>query len=648
MTKKYPILIGFSFFFLYLIQTPVYNQFEASPVEKSDQKILYQGKTYYLHTVKPGHTLYSICKAYGVTRDEIAAANPGVVLNPLSVGLALKIPVAGSENPVSTKNGGSISHSDDNFIYHTVQPKENAYYLHLKYNVSLEDIYKYNPGAESGLQTGQIIRIPKQHQLEKTESQPELMQERVINYSVKQGDTLYRIAETYGLTVEDILNANADLRWGLKVGQIIQIPVTPDFSQLELPTFDSIYRVTNFRGFNEYQCDSIAKLKIMRPAIKVALLLPFYANEIFTSDTLSNIDTLSGQIRVKQKIFKGRAALEMYEGTLLALDSLKKTNHSVSLFVYDTEADSNKVRHILRDLDVIEPDLIIGPFAPENVRILSVYSFERKIPFVPPLVQDDSDLLSNPYLFKVIPSELIMYRKYIEYITSTPNQNFILITKKNLILNREAGEFRNMIFNQISGIPETDSVSFSVTYFGDSLQHNLSKLLMPDRTNSIVIFSSFEPEVINALSQLHFLQREYPIRAFGLPVWQKFDNLRIDVVHELQTTMYSPFFIDYSEHSVKEFIYKCRTELHSEPYKTTSKGNGINYTYLGYDITMFFIQAIQSYEENLCDCVQYRSDNQLLTNYYFRRTNPQQGFINTGINFVTFQTNYLITKTREP
>ena len=75
---------------------------------------------------------------------------------------------------------------------------------------------------------------------------------------------------------------------------------------------------------------------------------------------------------------------------------------------------------------------------------------------------------------------------------------------------------------------------------------------------------------------------------------------------------------------------------------------GINYTYLGYDITMFFIQAIQSYEENLCDCVQYRSDNQLLTNYYFRRTNPQQGFINTGINFVTFQTNYLITKTREP
>ena len=34
-------------------------------IEKSTEKIVYQGKSYYLHTVKAKETLFSICKAYG-------------------------------------------------------------------------------------------------------------------------------------------------------------------------------------------------------------------------------------------------------------------------------------------------------------------------------------------------------------------------------------------------------------------------------------------------------------------------------------------------------------------------------------------------------------------------------------------------------
>ena len=32
-------------------------------IEKSTEKIVYQGKSYYLHTVKAKETLFSICKA---------------------------------------------------------------------------------------------------------------------------------------------------------------------------------------------------------------------------------------------------------------------------------------------------------------------------------------------------------------------------------------------------------------------------------------------------------------------------------------------------------------------------------------------------------------------------------------------------------
>jgi hypothetical protein len=163
----------------------------------------------------------------------------------------------------------------------------------------------------------------------------------------------------------------------------------------------------------------------------------------------------------------------------------------------------------------------------------------------------------------------------------------------------------------------------------------------------VIVFSSYEPEVINAISHLHFLLRDYPIKVFGFPAWQKFDNLRIDVVHELQVTLYSPFFIDYSEDAIKAFVKKCRTDLQFEPYKTTSKGSGINYTYLGYDLSMYFVQAINKYHTNICDCIEYYYNPLLLADYDFIRNNVQQSFLNTSISFISYQKDYQITKIRE-
>ena len=41
---------------------------EQSPmIEKSEVIVFINGKKFYVHTVKAGETLYSICKAYNVT-----------------------------------------------------------------------------------------------------------------------------------------------------------------------------------------------------------------------------------------------------------------------------------------------------------------------------------------------------------------------------------------------------------------------------------------------------------------------------------------------------------------------------------------------------------------------------------------------------
>lgn len=634
--------------FIFITILPAYNQFETTPVEKSGQKIQYLGNTYYVHTVKAGHTLFSICKAYNVSQEDIANANPDAIINPLSVGLVLKIPVI--EETVSSSDETapflSENRSDNNFYYHTVQPKETLYYLHQKYNIPVELIHKYNPGIENAIQIGQVLKIPKKHLAEAIENQPDIPVENMIRYPVKQGDTLYRIAQTYGVSIGEIINANEELRWGLKTGQIINIPVIPGITGIPVDTVSSVFLVSSRSRLSPYQCDSIATTDRMRPPVKIALLLPFYTKENFSQEESPATDSLSEPGMIKTKPLKGRVAAELYEGFLLALDSLKKTNHSISLFVYDTEADTTVTRNILSDLDIIEPDLIIGPLAPDNITIVSKYSFERKIPYVPPLIVDEIVVKTNPYLFKTIPPDELLYRQYAKYLVNHIQGNIILLSKNNLKQNNETAYFKNILSQQLNHKNSSDSAVIIEVYIDDLLQANLGNVLLPDTLNNVIVFSNYEPDVIFALSQLHFLLRDLSIKVYGFPAWQKFDNLRIDVVHELEVTLYSPFYIDYNENLVKSFIKKCREELHSEPYKTTSKGNGINYTFLGYDLAMLYIQSLYNYNDNMCDCIGYYTQALLLSDYHFKRNHPQEGFVNSSASLVTFQKNYDVVKIR--
>jgi LysM repeat protein len=631
---------------LFLLNT-LYGQFQSTPVERSKEKILFKGNTFYLHTVKQGQTLYSICKAYGVSQEEIATANPGVVINPLSIGQALKIPVK-DENIT----GGEISSNEkqsekqelsneDNFYYHTLKPKETIYFLHQKYNVPLESIYKYNPGSESGVNVGQVIRIPKPSDNLAVNDRQLSQQEAIRHYTVRHGDTLYRVAEAFGLTVGDLLNANRELRWGFKPGQVILIPVNDYPSGYPQSLFpDSAVQVVFQPQFTKDQCDSIALRKSSRPGDKVAILLPFFANESFAEDTLAVSDTTSDGSKTERLTFKGRAAVELYEGFLLAIDTLKRFTGNIILYVYDTESDTNKVKKILKDLDVIEPDLIFGPVATENIPLVAKYAFERKIPFVPPLAVEDSAANPNPFYIQTVPPHDEELKEYTRYIAQFHTRNLILITKPGIQFNDENQRFKELLTMQASNVYGIDSMKFTEIILDEAVKKNLNHYLQKDTDNLVIVLSTYEPDVINVLSHLHFKMRDFPIQVFGLPQWQRFDNVRVEVMHELQVTLYSPFYINYSDPLVKNFVRTCRNKLKYEPFKTTAKGTGINYTFLGYDLGIYFLEALNNYHSNLCDCIPYKKSQLLLSRYNYTRDQSTGSLINKHISIIQYNKEY--------
>lgn len=628
---------------LYFIFISANAQFEPVPVVKSSEKVVNQGKVFLLHTVKKGQTLYSICKAYQVSQNDIVLANPGVKLDVLSEGLVLKIPSSIQQTIITSSDQKETNRE---FYYHTLQPKQTIFYLHQKYNVPVDLIYKYNPGVEQGVQVGQVIKIPKNGETIDTTAVPASSSPEILgnSYTFKEGDSLYIIANTFGIPEADIINNNPALRWGMKPGQTIIIPYKPSNGLSDKGfAYDTLAQSYVLPGFDATMCDSISHLLHKEP-VKVALMLPFYASDMYIVDTTQYNDSTDDGT-TKPSAFRGRGAAEFYEGFLLAVDTLKQQGISIQIYNYDTEADTNKVKTILKELDKIKPSLIIGPFTPDNVRLVSNFSQKNGIPFVPPLMNEDETVKKNPYLYQVNPSLQSEIIASVNYLSQYYNQNIILAYKPGYTEQSNIDLFKKLLREKSLQKLTKDTLCFQEVILDEGFYKNMTKYLIKEKKNIFILLTNNEPYVSNILSQLYFGSKRFDIEVFGLPQWQKFSNVSIEHMHGLQVTMFSPYFIDYSSENTKNFILKCRNQLGFEPYKTSIKGSGMNYSFLGYDIGNYFIKAVYLFGNYTTQCSSsYKSDPLLISDYTFDRTSSLGCIENTSVNIIRYNKDFSLVK----
>lgn len=158
-----------------------------------------------IYTVQSGDTLYKIANTYGVTVDGIKQIN-NLTSNTLSIGQQLFIP-----------KGVVVEETD--YIVYEVNPGDTLYAIANRFNTTPQAILEYNNLTSDLLTIGQVLQIPTQ----------EVSQENTV-YTVRPGDTLYRIANNYGVTVMDIMNLNNLNSTLVNVGEVLLIPSqTNDF-----------------------------------------------------------------------------------------------------------------------------------------------------------------------------------------------------------------------------------------------------------------------------------------------------------------------------------------------------------------------------------------------------------------------------------
>ena len=106
--------------------------------------------------------------------------------------------------------------------YYTVQRGDSLWTIANRFGVTVNDLVETNNLSSNTLQIGQVLRIP-------TKTTPP--NENTITYTVQRGDSLWSIANKYGVTVNIIRELNNLTTDTLQIGQQLLIPSQIDNEQ---------------------------------------------------------------------------------------------------------------------------------------------------------------------------------------------------------------------------------------------------------------------------------------------------------------------------------------------------------------------------------------------------------------------------------
>lgn len=636
------LLLVVSLLFFHLLYS---QQSEPSvQIKKSTDKVRIEGKSYYIHIVRKGESLYGISKAYGVSQMEIAMENPDIYLG-IQVDQALKIPA--KDTP---KKG-----EDEKFIYHVVRKGETLFGLSRQYQVSIDDITKVNPDVQSGLVLSQVLLIPRERL---NSINPEVKKDSVmfIFHQVKPKEGLYSISRNYGVDIRTIEELNKDvLVNGLKAGSILKIPKKSEIAVSNNTITKQDVSVANQQGnFGEstftprVKCDTFNYSKSKR-IFKVSLLLPLLPDpeEVDSTEVVASDET--GKVVEKkndpEKIStRAHNFLDFYQGFLLAVDSLKRDGLSLNISVYNTGKNVEESKKLLNEKGLKESDLIIGPVYPELLKPFGDFAKANRINLVSPLSQNNNAFIGNPYFFQVNPSSLVQFDEFVTKVDFCSDNNLLFVYEDDSATADVSERYKNLVKNRIKQCENSDSINFKEFFYkpgviSAEIQDKLNQSLTDQKENVFIVTSESEAFVSDFLSHLFALVTyyNYKVKVYGFPKWQKFKNVPIDYYYKLNLHLFTPFYVDYTRKDVKTFVNDYRHYYRSEASQ---------YSFQGYDIGLYFLKSMKKYGVDFKYCLPSMRIDLLQSNFRFEQRSSTDGFENESIFLIHYTSDFDILELR--
>ena len=284
------------------------------------------------------------------------------------------------------------------YAVHDVAKGETLYSLAKRYGVTVDDIISANAVLTDGLKAGQRIKIPLQAEKVTDDSSKARL------HKVMKGETLYSLSKQYNLTVEELREANPHVKKGLKAGQLIEIPAKQVAVVQQTP--QSTPQPT--------QQSVLQPILQPTPVVQAESVAPANAEQTIVADVptmeLTSFRTLKRGDRAEVALMlplgskeqPSQNYLDFYRGFLMGLDSVRMSGYSVNLSLYNTAHDYNRVSDIISSGVLDKADLVVGPVYEDELIPVATALREKGTPIVSPLANLTQTTGNN--IFQMSPS----------------------------------------------------------------------------------------------------------------------------------------------------------------------------------------------------------------------------------------------------
>lgn len=215
------------------------------------------------------------------------------------------------------------------FYCYKVQAKETIFGIAKKFNITQEDLKKYNPAIMDGLKKDYVLLIPV---LLVDNANKEVASYETFTHTVVKGETLYGIAKTYNISQADIVALNPEAHGGVKAGQVLVIP-QPASSAKDEQRAEFIYH-TIAKGETLYSLSkryntTIEKILSLNPGVsptnfKINTVLKIEPNTLTELAEVSTV-TMTPYVAKSGDSFKS-----ISKKTGIDVDELKAANPNIS------------------------------------------------------------------------------------------------------------------------------------------------------------------------------------------------------------------------------------------------------------------------------------------------------------------------------
>lgn len=191
------------------------------------------------YRVRSGDTLSTIARRWHITVKSIVQANR-LRSDRLRVGqrLVLTVPNVARSPIVTASKASSKSSTSGGHVIYAVRSGDSLFSIAQRYGVSVDDLKMTNRLSGNTIRAGQRLRIPKTGE--------EGVKPASIIYTVRSGDTLSTIAGRYDVSVTKLRRLNRLSSSRLQVGQRLEIPESDEPKAPPKPVTASSPRTTEY------------------------------------------------------------------------------------------------------------------------------------------------------------------------------------------------------------------------------------------------------------------------------------------------------------------------------------------------------------------------------------------------------------------